>query len=83
MIELEESLKELVREKQDFLNSNGMNFSDFKVKQIDEKLESLEHKIHSVEHQLFHDKSKFAGIAFISFLREDMKQLVLSCNKHT
>lgn len=73
VIELEEQLKDLVREKQEYLAENGMNFNDFKVKQIDEKLEALEHKIHKVEEELFNNKAKFAGIAFISFLREDMK----------
>ncbi|CAD8112662.1 unnamed protein product [Paramecium sonneborni] len=67
VIDLEESLKELVREKQEYLIENGMNFTDFKVKQLDEKLESLEHKIHQVEHELFINRDKFAGIAFISF----------------
>ncbi|CAD8115777.1 unnamed protein product [Paramecium sonneborni] len=83
VIDLEESLKELVREKQEYLVENGMNFTDFKVKQLDEKLESLEHKIHQVEHELFVNRDKFAGIAFISFQTEEMKQIVLQHNSHT
>ncbi|CAK58012.1 unnamed protein product (macronuclear) [Paramecium tetraurelia] len=83
VIELEESLKEMIREKQEYLLENGMNFADFKVKQLDEKLESLEQKIHQKEHELFINKDKFAGIAFISFLTEEMKQLVLQHNPHT
>ncbi|CAD8169509.1 unnamed protein product [Paramecium pentaurelia] len=83
VIELEEALKEMIREKQEYLFENGMNFTDFKVKQLDEKLESLEQKIHQKEHELFINREKFAGIAFISFLTEEMKQLVLQHNPHT
>lgn len=83
VIELEETMKDLIREKQEYLASNELNFSDFKVKQIDEKMESLEHKIHHIEHELFINKEKFAGIAFISFMQEEMKQTVLQCNKFT
>lgn len=44
-----------------------MDFSDYRVKEVDEEIEHLEHKIHSIENELPEDNNKFAGIAFISF----------------
>jgi hypothetical protein len=60
-----------------------MDFSDPSVKEVDEKIEHLEHKIHHLEHEIMEDPSKFSGIAFISFLTEDMKEEVLTYNTFT
>ena len=60
-----------------------MDFTDIAVKEVDEKIEHLEHKIHSIEHELSKDPKKFSGIAFISFLTEDMKEEVLTYNTFT
>lgn len=44
---------------------------------MDEKLKELEHKIHSLEKEYEKDNKKFAGMAFVSFDDESMKNLVL------
>jgi hypothetical protein len=53
------------------------------VKEVDERLHKLEHKIHHLEEEYLKTGCTFAGVAFISFQSEDMKEHVLSHNSHT
>lgn len=54
-----------------------MDLQDYRVKEIDHEIEKLEHTIHHIEQELSKDPMKFAGIAFISFRTEEMKEWVL------
>ena len=57
-----------------------MDLTDHEVKTVDEEIEKIEVEIHHKEHEIMKDPMKFAGIAFISFQTEDMKELVLEYN---
>lgn len=70
----EEELKEFIKDKQKILLENEMDLKNSLVKDVDKEIEKLEEKIHSIEHNLQKDYKKFAGIAFISFQTEEMKE---------
>jgi hypothetical protein len=53
------------------------------VKEANENIDKLEHMIHHLEERYRKSGSTFAGIAFVSFQSEDMKEHVLRDNKHT
>ena len=60
-----------------------MNFKDPLVKDLDEKIEEMEEIIEKLDLNIQHDGTKFSGIAFVSFLTENMKDEVLKNNEHT
>lgn len=60
-----------------------MNFKDPLVKDLDEKIEEMEEIIEKLDVNIQHDGTKFSGIAFVSFLTENMKDEVLKNNEHT
>lgn len=46
--------------------------------EIDNEIKVLQGTISEFEDEYFYTNKKFAGIAFVSFSREDMKDMVLS-----
>jgi hypothetical protein len=52
------------------------------VKEIDKEISELEHKIEHILKELPKEPERFTGQAFISFLTEEMKELVLKNNTH-
>lgn len=50
------------------------------MKKFDEKIEEIEKKIHHLETDTRVNYQKFAGIAFISFERENHKSEIVSQN---
>ncbi|CAK64341.1 unnamed protein product (macronuclear) [Paramecium tetraurelia] len=83
IIEMEKKLDELVERKKDIIKEYNYNFNHPKVLEIDQKIKEFEHKIHQTEKEYEKENKKFAGIAFISFEDENMKNLVLQENQHT
>lgn len=67
---MEEELDKIVKEKQNKLKENNINFNDPKIKNIDKKIEKHEKELHELKENIQKDGSKFSGIAFISFLTE-------------
>lgn len=51
--------------------------------EVDREIEELEGQIHHIEEEYDKHNTKFAGIAFVSFDNEDMKNKVLEENPHT
>jgi len=54
-----------------------MDFTDVRLKEIDHEITEVEHQIEKILKELPRNPEMFTGIAFISFLTEDMKELVL------
>ncbi|CAD8147563.1 unnamed protein product [Paramecium octaurelia] len=83
IIELEKKLDTLIERKKEAISEHNFDFHHSSVKQIEEEIEHLEHQIHKIEEEYELHNTKFAGIAFVSFDDESMKQLVLQENPHT
>lgn len=83
IVELEEELDKLVDKKKERIKEANYSFSDRSVKEVDEEIEKVEKRIHHTKEEYVRTNKNFAGIAFISFENEDMKDRVLNDNRHT
>jgi RNA recognition motif-containing protein len=71
----------LIQKKQDHIRENGFKDIDFELVKIDDEIGRMHHKIHHLENEINKDRTKFRGIAFVSFRYEDQKQKVLDENQ--
>lgn len=60
-----------------------MNLKDPRVEKINKKIEKMEEKIDKLKENIEKDGNKFSGIAFVSFLTQQMKSDVYDNNAHT
>ncbi|CAD8048026.1 unnamed protein product [Paramecium sonneborni] len=83
VIVIEKELDQLIEKKKELIVEHNYNYTHSSVLEINQKIEEKEHEVHHLEQKYQQDYKKFAGIAFISFDDEEMKNKVLSENPHT